>query len=112
MSSSNVCHSKACKGVIISDCHISSGDNCIALSSITNWEKPCEDIVITNCVLRSCSKAIVIDYIYSTADIPSGKGCLFCIGELKEAMFFIAAILNKHQNNGGILHQVSAHAGL
>ena len=37
----------------------------IALSCITNWEKPCEDIVITNCVLRSCSKAIVIGYIYS-----------------------------------------------
>lgn len=58
-------HLSACKGVIISDCHISSGDDCIALSCITNWEKPCEDIVITNCVLRSCSKAIVIGYLYS-----------------------------------------------
>lgn len=58
-------HISACKGVIISDCHITSGDDCIALSCITNWEKPCEDIVITNCVLKSCSKAIVIGYIYS-----------------------------------------------
>ena len=58
-------HISACKGVIISDCHISSGDDCIALSGITNWENPCEDIVITNCVLRSCSKAIVIGYVYS-----------------------------------------------
>lgn len=58
-------HVSSCKGVIISDCNISSGDDCIALSCITNWEKPCEDIVITNCILRSCSKAIVIGYIYS-----------------------------------------------
>ncbi|MBD5466596.1 MAG: hypothetical protein HDR21_00395 [Lachnospiraceae bacterium] len=58
-------HICACKGVIISDCHISSGDDCIALTCITNWEKPCEDVVITNCVLRSCSKAIVIGYLYS-----------------------------------------------
>ena len=58
-------HFCSCKGVIVSDCNISSGDDCIAISGITNWGKPCEDIVITNCVLRSCSKAIVIGYIYS-----------------------------------------------
>ena len=58
-------HLSACKGAIISDCHISSGDDCIALSSITDWETPCEDIVITGCILRSCSKAIVIGYMFS-----------------------------------------------
>lgn len=58
-------HLCSCKGVVISDCNISSGDDCIALSGITNWNKPCEDVVITNCVLKSCSKAIVIGYIYS-----------------------------------------------
>jgi len=58
-------HISACKGVTISDCHISSGDDCIALSCITNWEKPCEDVVITNCVLKSCSKALVLGYQYS-----------------------------------------------
>ena len=46
-------HISACKGVIISDCHITSGDDCIALSCITNWDRPCEDIVITNCGLKS-----------------------------------------------------------
>ncbi|MBR1821083.1 MAG: right-handed parallel beta-helix repeat-containing protein [Clostridia bacterium] len=58
-------HLSACKGAIISDCHISSGDDCIALSCITDWETPCEDVVIANCVLRSCSKAIVVGYQYS-----------------------------------------------
>jgi len=58
-------HFCSCNGVIISDCHISSGDDCIAISGITNWKKPCENIVITNCVLRSCSKALVLGYVYS-----------------------------------------------
>ncbi len=58
-------HISACRGVIISGCHISSGDDCIALSCITDWEAPCEDVVVTNCVLHSCSKAIVIGYMFS-----------------------------------------------
>lgn len=59
-------HICSSNGILISDCHISSGDDCIALSGITAWEKPCENIVITNCVLRSCSKALVMGYVYST----------------------------------------------
>lgn len=58
-------HFCGCSGVIISGCHISSGDDCVALSSITDWNRPCENIVITGCVFRSCSKAIVIGYQYS-----------------------------------------------
>lgn len=58
-------HFSGCNGVIVSDCQISSGDDCIAMSGITDWEFPCENIVITNCVLRSCSKAIVLGYNYS-----------------------------------------------
>lgn len=58
-------HFCSCKGVVISDCHISSGDDCIAISGITDWARPCENIVISNCVLRSCSKALVLGYIYS-----------------------------------------------
>lgn len=58
-------HFCSCKGVIVSDCNIESGDDCIALTAITNWQKPCEDVVITNCVLKTCSKAIAVGYIYS-----------------------------------------------
>ncbi len=58
-------HFSSCNGVLVSDCHISSGDDCIAISGITNWARPCENIVISNCVLRSCSKALVMGYIYS-----------------------------------------------
>lgn len=69
-------HLCSCKGVIISDCNISSGDDCIALSGITNWNRPCEDVVITNCVLRSCSKAIVIGYIYSVIRNVTISNCI------------------------------------
>lgn len=58
-------HVSSCDGVLISQCHITSGDDCIALSGITDWAVPCEHIVISDCVLRSCSKAIVIGYQYS-----------------------------------------------
>lgn len=69
-------HLCSCKGAIISDCNISSGDDCIALSCISNWEKPCEDVVITNCVLRSCSKAISIGYIYSVIRNVTISNCI------------------------------------
>ncbi len=69
-------HLCSCKGVVISDCNISSGDDCIALSCITNWNKSCEDVVITNCVLRSCSKAIVIGYIYSVIRNVTISNCI------------------------------------
>ena len=34
-------HIASCKGVIIANCHISSGDDCIALSGITDWATAC-----------------------------------------------------------------------
>ncbi len=81
-------HVTACRKVIISDCSISSGDDCIALSSITNWEKSCEDIVITNCILRSCSKAIVIGYMYSVVRNVLISNCI--IRESNRGLTFMA----------------------
>jgi len=58
-------HFCSCKKVFVRDCNISSGDDCIAISCITDWNKPCEDIVISDCILRSSSKAIVVGYMHS-----------------------------------------------
>ena len=58
-------HVCACDGVIISGCHFSCADDCVAISAITNWEKPCENIVVSDCVFRSRSKAIVVGYVHS-----------------------------------------------
>lgn len=58
-------HISACDGVVIKGCHISSGDDCIAITGITNWNRFCENIVISDCVLTCCSKSIVLGYMYS-----------------------------------------------
>ncbi len=58
-------HFSACNGVFIQGCHITSGDDCIALSSITDWATPCENFIISDCILHSCSKALVLGYMYS-----------------------------------------------
>ena len=53
------------RNVVIRGCNITSGDDCIALSGITDWDRPCENFVIADCVLRSVSKAVVFGYIHS-----------------------------------------------
>lgn len=58
-------HISSSKSVVIQGCNMSCGDDCIAITCITNWNVPCEDIVISDCILKSCSKAIEIGYMHS-----------------------------------------------
>ena len=58
-------HFCGCRTVFVRGCDIVSGDDCIALSSITDWDLPCEDVTISDCVLTCSSKAIVIGYMHS-----------------------------------------------
>jgi polygalacturonase len=58
-------HFVCCKDVIVRACTISTGDDCIAMTGITDWNKPTERIIISDCLLRSCSKAISIGYMHS-----------------------------------------------
>lgn len=46
----------SCQDVHISNCHISSGDDCICLK--TRGDQPCRDVVVTNCTLESAATAI------------------------------------------------------
>lgn len=48
--------------VRISDCYIESGDDCICLKNRREYEQygPCEDIVISNCIMTSRSCAVKI----------------------------------------------------
>jgi len=46
----------ACEKVRISDCEIFSGDDAIVLKS--TLDRPCRDVVVTNCVLSSQSNAL------------------------------------------------------
>lgn len=50
-----------CQNVVISDCDIDTGDDCITLRANTEPLKnprPCERIVVTNCVLRSACQGV------------------------------------------------------
>lgn len=54
---------ESCKGVIISDCCIDVGDDCITLKSGTENCKekiPCENITITNCIMAHGHGGVVI----------------------------------------------------
>ena len=55
----------SCRGVRISDCYVSVGDDCITIKSGTQHElpdrrAPCRDITITNCLLERGHGGIVI----------------------------------------------------
>jgi len=52
-----------CRGVVVSDCIIRTGDDCITLRGncgLLGEEKPCEDVVITNCILSTPCNAFRI----------------------------------------------------
>ena len=46
----------SCRDVIISDCHITAGDDCIVLKALQ--DAPTENVVITNCVLETACAAV------------------------------------------------------
>jgi len=58
-------HLCSCKNAVIKGCKIISGDDCIALTCITNWDKPCENITISDCIMTSCSKTVSIGFMHS-----------------------------------------------
>lgn len=51
-----------CRNVMISDCYIEAGDDCIVIKNRREHPDggPCENITVTNCVLMSTSTAIKI----------------------------------------------------
>jgi polygalacturonase len=62
ISNSDGIHISASKDVIISNSLIFAGDDCIALTCITAWDKTCENIVITNCVFSSRSAGVRVGH--------------------------------------------------
>jgi polygalacturonase len=46
----------SCKNVVIANCNISAGDDCIVLKS--SGSKPCENVVVTNCTMESVATAV------------------------------------------------------
>lgn len=81
-------HFCSCNNVLVRGCNISSGDDCVALSSITDWNKPCERVTISDCVFRSCSKAFSIGYMHSIVRDVTISNCV--VYESNRAMSFMS----------------------
>jgi hypothetical protein len=82
-------HFVSCTDVLVRGCNISAGDDCIAMTCITDWYKPVERIVVSDCILRSCSKAISIGYMHSIVRDVTVSNCI--IYESNRAMVFMAS---------------------
>ena len=65
MPNSDGIHIGSCHDVIVSDCNIHTGDDCIVVRSMQEqFERPifCENITVTNCILQSSTMAIRIGW--------------------------------------------------
>jgi polygalacturonase len=82
-------HFVSCTDVMVRNCNISAGDDCIAMTCITDWYKPTERVVISDCILRSCSKAVSIGYMHSIVRDVVISNCI--IYESNRAMVFMAS---------------------
>jgi polygalacturonase len=82
-------HFVSCKDVIVRGCNISTGDDCIAMTGITDWNKPTERVVISDCIMRSCSKALSIGYMHSIIRDVTISNCI--VRESNRAMVFMAS---------------------
>lgn len=105
-------HFCSCRRVFVRGCNIVSGDDCIALSGITDWNIPCEDVVISDCILTSSSKAIVIGYMHSVVRNVAVSNCIikdsnraFCI------MSSAGTGLVEHVQINNVRLDARAHAG-
>jgi polygalacturonase len=58
-------HLCSCTDVIISDCRIYTGDDAIAISGITCWNKVSKNILVSNSILSSSSAAVRIGFLES-----------------------------------------------
>jgi polygalacturonase len=56
-------HICASTDVIISDSVFTCGDDCVAITGVTNWDGVSERIVITNCTMQSSSAAVRVGYL-------------------------------------------------
>ncbi|MDD3411506.1 MAG: glycosyl hydrolase family 28 protein [Eubacteriales bacterium] len=81
-------HFCCCDDISVRGCHISAGDDCIALTALTNWDRPCERVTISDCVLRSASKAISIGYMHSVVRDVTVSNCI--VTESNRALVMMA----------------------
>lgn len=55
------------RNVIITGCNFHCADDCVAITGITDWDRPAENIVINSCTMVSRSAAVRIGHLASKA---------------------------------------------
>lgn len=55
-------HLTASKDVVITDCELYAGDDCIAITCITDWDNTSENIVVSNSVFSSRSACVRVGH--------------------------------------------------
>jgi len=58
-------HFCSSQDIVVSDCIIRAGDDCLAFTGITNWDGICERIVVTNCSLQAKSAGVRLGHLAS-----------------------------------------------
>jgi polygalacturonase len=58
-------HFCSSQDIVVSDCIIRAGDDCLAFTGITNWDGICERIVVTNCSLSAKSAGVRLGHLAS-----------------------------------------------
>jgi hypothetical protein len=67
MPNSDGIHLGSCRNVVVSDCNLTNGDDCIIVRSMQEQfdePKACENITVTNCVLQSSCDCIRIGWTH------------------------------------------------
>jgi len=58
-------HITASRNVLITGSVFSCGDDCVAVTCITDWERPSENIIVTDCTMISRSAGVRVGYLSS-----------------------------------------------
>jgi len=83
-------HVSASREVLITGCVFHCADDCVAVTGITDWDRPSENIVISQCTMVSRSAAVRIGHLASKvrnvvcSDLvisDGNRGLLVCAGE-------------------------------
>ncbi len=88
------------RNVIISDCHIEAGDDCIVLKTtlLNGTAKPTENVVVTNCILVSSASALKLG-TESHADF---RHCIFSNCVIRDSRTGIALLAK----DGGCMESI------
>ena len=87
-------HFGSCRDAIVSNCNLHTGDDCIVVRSMQEQfsePKPCEHIVVTNCVLQSSTTAIRIGWTHDYLM----RNCTFSNLVIKRSRLGISIVVPK-----------------